>query len=178
MRPIDDVCAMSAFAPIATKLLNYSNGRIGPRRNIAMLTPVHSLVQESISLFFAKGTIFIEVSFRRDSIFDEVYTDFVSSAPQHFGAMNPSFARDVQFNGVDYWRSREKFNPGAGIRNIVYDAFNRTTRFTKIRKPMQIAFHDRATRWANCGLMRQKWRRGLLCRSLAAWRTLRRALVG
>jgi hypothetical protein len=28
----------------------------------------------------------------------------------------------------------------------VYDAFNRTTRFTKIRKPMQIAFHDRATR--------------------------------
>jgi hypothetical protein len=59
--------------------------------------------------------------------------------------MNPSFDGDVQFNGVDYWRSREKFKPGAGIRNIVYDAFNRGTRFTKIRKPMQVTFHDPAT---------------------------------
>ena len=29
-RPVDDVCAMSAFASIGTKLLNYSNGRNGP----------------------------------------------------------------------------------------------------------------------------------------------------
>jgi hypothetical protein len=30
LRPIDDVSTMSAFAPIATKLLNYSSGRNGP----------------------------------------------------------------------------------------------------------------------------------------------------
>ena len=73
-----------------------------------MLTPVHSLVQElTISLSFANDTILIEVSDRRGSVFDEAYTEFVSSAPQHFRAINPSFAGDVQFNGVDYWRINE-----------------------------------------------------------------------
>ena len=33
-RPIDDVCATSAFAPIATKLLNNSRGRNGPGTDI------------------------------------------------------------------------------------------------------------------------------------------------
>ena len=65
-----------------------------------MRTPVHSLVQElTISLSFASDVIAIQVSYRRGSIFGEAYTHFVSSAPQHFGAMNPPFARDVQFNG-------------------------------------------------------------------------------
>ena len=31
LRPIDNLCVMSAFAPIGTKLLNYSNGRNGPQ---------------------------------------------------------------------------------------------------------------------------------------------------
>jgi hypothetical protein len=38
---------------------------------------------------------------------------FVSSTPQHFGAMNLAYDRDLQFNSVDYWWSREKFKPGA-----------------------------------------------------------------
>jgi hypothetical protein len=118
---------------------------------MAMRTPVHSLVQQlAISLSVATETIPIQVSDGRSSVFDEAYADFVRSAPQHFGAINPSFAGDVQFNDVDHWRSRHKSKPGAGVRNIVYDAFNRGTRFAKIREPMQITFHDPATRWANC----------------------------
>jgi hypothetical protein len=31
-RPINDVCAMSAFHPIATKLLQYGKRRDGPKR--------------------------------------------------------------------------------------------------------------------------------------------------
>jgi len=76
-----------------------------------MRTPVHSLVHElTISLSFASDAIAIQVSYRRGSIFGEAYTRFVSRAPQHFGAINPSFAGHVQFNGVDCWRSREKFS--------------------------------------------------------------------
>jgi hypothetical protein len=33
-RPIDDVCAMSAFALIATKILNYRHGRNVPEGDI------------------------------------------------------------------------------------------------------------------------------------------------
>jgi hypothetical protein len=102
-------------------------------------------IAEAISVSSASETISVQVSDRRGSVFDEAYTDFVSGTPQHFGAMNPSFDGDVQFKSVDYWRSRKKFEPGAGIRNIVYDAFNRGTRFTKIREPMQITFHDPTT---------------------------------
>lgn len=73
-------------------------------------TSVRSLVQElTISWSFANDTVPIEVTDRRGSVFDEAYADLVSSPPQHFGAMNSSFARDVQFNGVDYWRSRDEF---------------------------------------------------------------------
>jgi hypothetical protein len=36
-RPIDDVCAMSAFVPFATKLLNYGRGRKGPHADITAL---------------------------------------------------------------------------------------------------------------------------------------------
>jgi len=34
LRPIDDVCAMSAFPPIATDLLHYGNGRKGPKAEV------------------------------------------------------------------------------------------------------------------------------------------------
>jgi hypothetical protein len=51
---------------------------------------------------FANDTILVQVSDRRGSAFAEAYTDFVSSTPQHFGAMN-----------LAYWWSREKFKPGA-----------------------------------------------------------------
>jgi hypothetical protein len=62
---------------------------------------------------FANDTILVQVSDRRGSAFAEAYTDFVSSTPQHFGAMNLAYDRDLQFNSVDYWWSREKFKPGA-----------------------------------------------------------------
>jgi hypothetical protein len=89
-----------------------ASARFGPRRYIARRTPAHSLVQElTISLSFASDSFPVQVSCRRGSIFDEAYTHFVSSAPQRFGAINPSFAKDVKFNGVDRWRSREKFSP-------------------------------------------------------------------
>ena len=113
-----------------------------------MRTPAHSLVQEliiSLSLQIANDTIPVQVSDRRGRAFYEVYADFVSGAPKYVSAINPSFDGDVQFNSVDRWRGTEKFEPGAGVRNIVYDAFNRGTRFTKIREPMQITSRDPTT---------------------------------
>jgi hypothetical protein len=34
-RPFENVCVMSAFCPIATKLLHYGKRRYGPRRDTA-----------------------------------------------------------------------------------------------------------------------------------------------
>ena len=113
-----------------------------------MRTPVHSLVQEliiSLSSQIANDTIPVQVSDRRGRAFYEVYADFVSGAPKYVSAINPSFDGDVQFNSVDRWRGTEKFEPGAGVRNIVYYALNCGTRSTEVDEPTQITFHDPAT---------------------------------
>jgi hypothetical protein len=59
---------------------------MGPGRDIAMRTPVHSLFQElTISLFSrllsSNDTIPVEVSDKRGGVFDEAYTDLISSPP-------------------------------------------------------------------------------------------------
>ena len=62
LRPIDDVYVMSAFAPIATKLLNYGNGRNGPEGDIPR-RKIMRLPKPALELRSWDGRLELQVSY-------------------------------------------------------------------------------------------------------------------